>query len=191
MKRQGGFSLSYISFWKKAFDYKGISSLGEYWQPVGLHIGLAALAVVFYVMSRNDLEWAKIPFWILTAFLVISFVPFTALTVRRLRDTGMSGLWALLLLFVGAGTCVVLCLCAAGSSILPWNNVPVNVYGPPPWMESTDFDPSQNEPVDVYGPPEWFDRGEEDTEETLPFDPTRNLEEPLYGAPDWPTTSDH
>ena len=199
MKRETSFSSSYSAFWKKIFDYKGTSSLREYWQPVGLHIGLCVLAVIFYVLSRNESEWFRIPFWILTVYLVISFVPFVALTVRRLRDTGMSGLWALLLLFVGAGTCVVLCLCAAGSSFLPWNNRPVNVYGPPEWFQTSAFDPANNEPIDVYGPPS-FDPSEtesddfnasssEDTEEETStekeFDATENIPAPVYGPPEW------
>ena len=143
------FASSYASFWKNGFNYKGISTLQDYWQPVGLHIGLAALAVFFYVLSLNGSGWAKIPFRILAAFLIISFVPFVALSVRRLRDSGMSGLWALLLLFVGAGTCVVLCLCAAGSSILPRNNDPAGGNGPSDPLETNAFDTANNEKAGV------------------------------------------
>ncbi len=149
MNGSSGFASSYISFWKRALEYKGLSTLREYWQPVGLNIGLAALAVFFYVLSLNGSGWAKIPFWVLTAYLIVSFVPFVALTVRRLRDTGMSGLWALLLLFVGAGTCVVLCLCAAGSSVLPSSKEPDLTNDSPDPLETNAFDPANAGPSGV------------------------------------------
>lgn len=186
------FSASYRAFWKRIFDYKGSSSLREYWQPVGLHLGLSLAALILWLLyqNNNELRWLSIPFWILLAFLIVSLVPFVSLTVRRLRDTGMSGLWALLLLFVGAGTCVVLALCAGGSGFFPGQNRPVNVYGPPEWFEGTTaFDPSQNEPVDVYGPPEWFDGTKEEEPGSVPetpdFDPENNEPVAVYGPPEW------
>lgn len=165
MDNKPGFGRAYIEFWKRSFDYRGTSSLREYWMPVGLHLGLTALLVLFYLLKWN------IPFWILLIYLLLSVIPFVALTVRRLRDTGLSGLWALLLLFVGAGTCVVLALCAAGSGFLPGENRPVNLYGPPPI--ETAFDPSEMPVEDIYGPPP--------SEEA--FDPTKETAAQLYGPP--------
>ena len=95
MDNKPGFGRAYTDFWKRSFDYRGACSLREYWMPVGLHLGLTALLVLFYLLKWN------IPFWILLIYLLLSLIPFVALTVRRLRDTGLSGLWALLLLFVG------------------------------------------------------------------------------------------
>ena len=185
MDNKPGFGRAYTDFWKRSFDYRGACSLREYWMPVGLHLGLTALLVLFYLLKWN------IPFWILLIYLLLSLIPFVALTVRRLRDTGLSGLWALLLLFVGAGTCVVLALCAAGSGFLPGENRPVNLYGPPPI--ETAFDPSEMPGEDISGPPpseETFDPTKETaaqlygpppSEET--FDPTKETAAPLYGPP--------
>ena len=206
-----GFGKTYIDFWKRSIDYKGTSDRREFWLPVGLHIALTAAAIVLWLICRDndDLNWLSIPFWILLVFLFVTLIPFVAVTVRRLRDTGLSGLWAFLLLFVGAGTFVVLALCAGSSGFYPGNNRPVNVYGPPPWYDVTTvpeplygtpawdetdpaektpaFDPSRNEPVDVYGPPEWF--GTKDTEdpavETPDFDPANNEPVAVYGPPEW------
>ena len=150
MDSRPGFGKAYIDFWKRSFDYQGVSSLREYWIPVGLHLALTVLAAAYYVLGDRS-DWPGLPFWILIGFLILGLVPFLALTVRRLRDTGMSGLWALLLLFVGAGTCVVLALCAAGSGFLPETERPVSLYGPPP-VEST-FDPQETTPAPLYGPP--------------------------------------
>ena len=171
MDKKPGIGRVYIDFWKRSFDYKGVSSLRDYWIPVGLHLGLTALAAAIFVIGNANF-WPSLPFWILTGFLILGLIPFVALTVRRLRDTGLSGLWALLLLFVGAGTCVVLALCAAGSGFLPEIERPVNLYGPPP-VETT-FDPQDMTVEDIYGPPPT-----EDTD----IDPTTETPAPLYGPP--------
>ena len=197
----------YRDFWKRAFDYRGVSNRREYWIPVGIHMGLTVLLVIYYVLVKTNGWGNSLPFWILLIFLLITVIPFIALTVRRLKDTGMSGFWAFLLLFVGAGTCIVLALCAAGSGYYPGMDEPVNLYGPPPF-ESIDptreipaplygpppfesetvpetFDPSDNSNVDVYGPPEWFEpsRQQLETDDIKPLDPSKNIADPLYGPP--------
>lgn len=172
MEKRADFGSVYKDFWKRAFDFSGVSSLREYWLPVGLHLGLLLFALVWYLFFKEKNDFT-IPFWIVIIYLVIAIVPFVALTVRRLRDTGFSGLWALLLLFVGAGTCVVLALCAAGSGFIPaasvfdpQTNTAAALYGPPPIsssedsrnteaadVESSSFDPKTNTAAPLYGPP--------------------------------------
>lgn len=169
MKEKAGFLTVYKDFWKRAFDYRGLSTLREYWLPVGFHLGLSLFLVIYYLLADQN-GWSPLPFWIVLVFLLVGLIPFVALTVRRLRDTGLSGLWALLLLFVGVGTCVVMALCAAGSGFTAVLNTPVNLYGPPP-MEST-FDPESNVPDDLYGPP------------ATDFESSENVPEPLYGPPE-------
>ena len=139
----------YRDFWKRSFDYKGTSDRWEYWIPVGIHLGLMLLLIIYYLVAQ-DKGWPGFPFWIVLLFQLIAVIPFVALTVRRLKDTGMSGLWAVLLLFVGAGTCVVLAFCAADSGFTPGWNRPGALYGPPP-IES--IDPTTETPAPLYGPP--------------------------------------
>ena len=151
MENKKSFREIYKEFWARAFDFKGQSSLREYWLPVGFHIGLLIFALAYYLIVQPK-GGSALPFWIVMVYLLIALVPFIALTIRRLRDTGLSGLWALLLLFVGAGTFVVLALCAAGSGFVPFPEQAVCLYGPPP-IESTSFDPRNNTVPALYGPP--------------------------------------
>ena len=173
------FGKIYIDFWKRAFDYKGTSDRREFWLPVGFHIALIVLAVLLWLVGkdRDTLHWLNVPFWIFLVFLFLTLLPFVAVTVRRLRDTGMSGLWAFLLLFVGAGTFVVLALCAGSSGFYPGGNRPVNVYGPPPWYDETTV------PEPLYGTPSWDET--DPAAETPEFDPENNLTAPVYGSPDF------
>ena len=111
-------------------------------------------------------------------------LPYLGVTARRLHDTGRKGLWAGLLLFIGAGTVIVLLLCSSASSAFaPDFNQPAPLYGPPEWFES-DFDPASNQNVDVYGPPEWFD-GSSEEQPSEAFDPSENEPVCVYGPPEW------
>ena len=186
MQEALSFGEAYRRFWKRAFDYRGSSGREEYWIPVTFHIILLSLAVSLFFAGLY-FDFSTLPAFVILAYLAVTLVPGLSLTVRRLHDTGRKGVWAWLLLAVGAGTVIVLLLCSgAGSGFDPFGNAPVSLYGPPPW-ESDDFDPSRNENEDVYGPPEWFSREEtEEPEETSEsFDPTMNIPVLVYGPPEW------
>lgn len=178
----------YGEFWKKCFDYRSTVNARQYWVPVGVFGALCVVTLTYFLLAEYVLDCSRIPGYVLTAFLLLSLVPGVSLTVRRLRTVGKSGLLALLLLIVGVGTVVVLMLCS-GISFSPIINHPENVYGPPEWFESSEFDPSKNIQEDVYGPPEWFGDSEEETEPgTEPdnsFDPSENTPAPVYGPPEW------
>ena len=126
-------------------------------------------------------------------YLGLSLIPWIALTVRRLRATGKSGWWTLLLLFLGVGQIILLFLCTIGSGIAgaftPDLNVPTGIYGPPEML-----DPSNNQNGDVYGPPMWdpennipnTDYGPLwyiDEDDVEPYDPDVNVPVTLYGPP--------
>ena len=211
MDRKADFWSVYKAFWKKSFDFQGTATLREYWLPTALHLEILALAVVFYLVFKPE-GWglSALVFYLILVYLLIGLVPWVALTLRRIRDTGLSGLWALLLLFVGAGTFVVLALCAAGhgapspvqpsvalygpppieeSSFDPRNNTVPALYGPPP-IEESSFKPSDNMTPTLYGPPATQPQTKEkETEEesgTVPpstFAPSNNTAAPLYGPP--------
>lgn len=175
MQESLSFREAYRRFWKRTFDYRGSSGREEYWIPVTFHIILLSLAVSLFFAGLY-FDFSTLPAFVILAYLLVTLVPGISLTVRRLHDTGRKGVWAWLLLAVGAGTVIVLLLCSgAGSGFDPFGNAPVSLYGPPPW-ESDDFDPSRNETVALYGPPEWFESG---------FDPSRNENEDVYGPPEW------
>lgn len=192
MDRKADFWNVYKDFWKKSFDFQGSATLREYWLPTALHLGILALAVVFYLVFKPE-GWnlSAIVFYLILVYLLIGLLPWVALTLRRIRDTGLSGLWALLLLFVGAGTFVVLALCAAGHGAPSPVQPSVALYGPPP-IEESSFKPSDNMTPTLYGPPatqpqtkekETEAETEAETETATAFDPSNNTAAPLYGPP--------
>lgn len=174
MQEKSSFGTAYREFWKRSFDYKGTTSLRDYWMPVGFHMGLLLLALE--ILVARDKGAPTIPFWIIIAFSFISLIPFVALTVRRLRDSGLSGVWALLLLLVGAGTCIVLTLCALSSGFAPGENLLPDLYGPPP-IESTQ------EVTEASTRRETEPETESNTETGPEILPSENIAVPLYGPP--------
>lgn len=171
--------------WKRIFDYKGKSGKQEYIVPLIVHIILGLLAFALAVgtlgLSLAGVgKMVRIPLLvltgILTAYLVLSIIPWISLTVRRLHDTGKSGWWTVLLLVVGIGTVIIIMLCSIGASVTaffnPGDNEEPAVYGPPEIYE--EYDPSFNIEPDVYGPPEMFED----------YDPYVNEEVCVYGPPE-------
>ncbi|MBQ7147016.1 MAG: DUF805 domain-containing protein [Lachnospiraceae bacterium] len=147
MQKKKSFWVIYREFWTRVFDYKGTSSLRDYWLPIGLHAVLLLFVLHRYLVFREK-GGSLLLFWIVLGFLFLTLPPFVSLTVRRLRDTGLSGIWALLLLFAGAGTCVVLALCAAGSGFIPGSNLAPALYGPPPWESSMAHEESLTKEIE-------------------------------------------
>lgn len=150
---------AYLDFWRRCFDYKGVSTRREFWLPFGIHVAIAAVIVMLILIETYE---AGIVALILAAYLILSAVPFISLSVRRLHDVGKSGWWFFLWFALGIGTIFMIILAFRESVLSAFNvifNDSVSLYGPPPLdfdystTEETDFDPADNIEVDVYGPP--------------------------------------
>lgn len=205
-----GFFGSIGRLWANIFDYKGKASKREYWFPVLFSAILGSVAFLMFYLSDVLFTWDSLCWYtgmILTAYLCLSVVPFIALTVRRLHDTGRKGWWTFLLLVIGIGTLCIMMMCAgnSGSSVgiifNPLNNVQEDVYGPPEWFDS-DYDPEEATPVPVYGPPEWFQDTNTQNDNNLNTESSQNDDtnidekenryeailnsnEDVYGPPEW------
>ena len=207
MNNKESFGQTLLLFWKRIFDYKGKSSLRQFWFPVLFNALLAVPAIAslvcIHILEPVDFE-RTVLLAVAAVFLiyqVIALIPFISLTVRRLRDGGKSGWWACLITVIGIGLIIVLCLCTLQSAATPqkterrrperhhspFENVydPADneiecIYGPPEMFESDDdnFDPAENDPVCIYGPPEMFEEGENN------YDPVENEMECIYGPPE-------
>ena len=210
-RKDANFFSAQIRLWAGIFNYKGTSTRKEYWFAFLFHAILGVLAFFGMLISSaifllQDFLDASIllniihfilliPAVLIIIYLVLSIIPWIALTVRRLRDAGKSGWWTILLLFVGIGHIILLILCALGSAVagvafFTANNIQPSVYGPPEWYDPSYnqnddvygppgpdiFNPDDNETPNVYGPPEWFDDDDD-------FDPNINITEPMYGPP--------
>ena len=175
--------------WARTFDYKGVSDRREYWYPFIIQCIVALVAAGLIVASFAVPAWSLwfcLGAFALLGYLVLSILPWAALTVRRLRDAGKSGWWTLLMLVVGVGSIILMVLCTAGSTINsvssgygfnPSNNMIECVYGPPEY-----FNPSLNEEPAVYGPPEMFDPSQNELEDV--YGPPFPDEEPDYSDDD-------
>ena len=210
-RKDANFFSAQIRLWAGIFNYKGTSTRKEYWFAFLFHAILGVLAFFGMLLSSgifllqefvdesillNIIHFILlIPAVLIIIYLVLSIIPWIALTVRRLRDAGKSGWWTILLLFVGIGHIILLILCALGSAVagvafFAANNIQPSVYGPPEWYDPSYnqnddvygppgpdiFNPDDNETPAVYGPPEWFDDNDD-------FDPNINVTEPMYGPP--------
>jgi len=214
-RKDANFFSAQIRLWAGIFNYKGTSTRKEYWFAFLFHAILGILAFFGMLLSSgifllqefvdesillNIIHFILlIPAVLIIIYLVLSIIPWIALTVRRLRDAGKSGWWTILLLFVGIGHIILLILCALGSAVagvafFAANNIQPSVYGPPEWYDPSYnqnddvygppgpdiFNPDDNETptVNVYGPPEWLNDPDE-------YDPEINLNEDVYGPPEW------
>lgn len=161
----------YLAHWKRAFDYKGVSTRAEYRLPLLVTAVLALLtAALWFVWLETDSELLQTGGLVTGVLFTLHVPPMMALTVRRLRDAGRKPWLAVLSCLAGIGTIIVMLICLlAVSGYSPLHNIGQNVYGPPEY-----FDPQNNINEDIYGPPEMF--GD--------YDPGDNVTEAIYGPPE-------
>lgn len=117
---------AYISTFKKFGQFGGRSRRSEFWYANLTHFIIELILGIFVAVSiaggvltsgvmetgivdpnhmMDKLFWAIVP---VVIFEGISFVPFLALTVRRLHDSGKSGWWYLISFVPTVGTIVIL-----------------------------------------------------------------------------------
>ena len=161
----------YFTFWKRVFDYKGVSDRAEYRLPLLVTAVLALLTAALWFAGFEADSGLLLTGGLVTGVLfTLHIPPMMALTVRRLRDAGKRPWLAVLSCLAGIGTIVVMLICLlAVSGYSPLGNIHGNVYGPPEY-----FDPWNNINEDIYGPPGDLDG----------FDPEDNTETALYGPPE-------
>ena len=99
---------SYISAWKRPFDFKGKSTRKEYWQFVILNSIITVISYLFFLSAialTNDVNSSfsfaiSIPMYIISSIGLLLFFGSIwvalPLTVRRIRDVGMSWKWIFL-----------------------------------------------------------------------------------------------
>ncbi len=121
---------AYKLYWKNAFDFNGRASLTEYWYPMIWQIifsmAISVLFVVFFMgsvfsASGQGEAWMGAGIGLLgfsiivVIWEIINFIPSLSIAVRRLHDTGKSGLFMLLMFAWGIGPIVLLIFLALPS----------------------------------------------------------------------------
>ena len=101
---------SYISYWKRAFDFKGVSTRKEFW--LGAVLPNTILEVVLFIVAllasiigiaAFDSEILGILGW--TLFYLFGFgtlIPSVAISIRRTRDIGKKWYW----FFINFAPCI-------------------------------------------------------------------------------------
>lgn len=112
-----GFFRAYGRFWKKAFDFKGCTSRGEFWKAelmnfIATTTFFVVYALIIGVLSESYFFYNHpgIETVIVLVFLAGLFaptIPGIALCIRRLHDTNRSGYW-MWLICTGIGAYVLL-----------------------------------------------------------------------------------
>lgn len=108
--------------------FSGRAPRSEYWWFVFMHFIITIFAVVgdLYLFDPS-VPPSLNPFAYFTGFwLIVTFIPGLAVSIRRLHDAGYSGLWYLLN-FVPFGWIAVFIM-----MVLPSEHG-ANIYGPPPF----------------------------------------------------------
>ncbi len=122
---------NYMAMWARAFDFKGRSSVSEYWYAVlgniivtlGFSIGVGIIGGLFEGLFGVSFV-GSILIVILYLFSLASSVAGISLAVRRLHDIGLSG-WLYLISLTGIGSIVLIVLfCKEGEPANKWGANP-------------------------------------------------------------------
>lgn len=102
----------------KSFTFHGRATRSEYWAYTMTILVLFAAALA--------LDIALTTFVFAPIVMALSTIPWIALMIRRIHDTGHSGLWLGATFIPFAGTLCMLYFCFKGSQVGP------NAWGPEP-----------------------------------------------------------
>ena len=90
---------SLIDFWKRTFDYSGVTKFGKYWHLVIVDLIVYFLALIL-ALTLAPSYGTKVTLIPIGVIVTLFFgIPFISLDVRRLRDVGFSNL-GILSLFI-------------------------------------------------------------------------------------------
>ena len=85
---------AYKLFWKKAFDFKGVSTSSEFWYS---YLATTIIYVLLYIISFIGLainEWVgAIIGFVLLLFSLGIIIPSISISIRRTNDAGKAWSW--------------------------------------------------------------------------------------------------
>jgi uncharacterized membrane protein YhaH (DUF805 family) len=114
----------YLLAFKNYFSFSGRSNRSEYWYFILFHIifAIAALVLDFAISFNNGNPIA----YVYIFYILVSFIPALAVTVRRLHDIDKSGWWMFVSFIPIVGSVWMIVLMASEGTIGH------NKYGPDP-----------------------------------------------------------
>ncbi|WP_299396979.1 DUF805 domain-containing protein [uncultured Gelidibacter sp.] len=125
----------------KYVDFKGRARRTEYWMFMLFHL-LIIFVLAFLSVILEDVGMSQIGLFLLVVYVLMSFLPALALTVRRLHDTGRSG-WYYLLSFIPYVGGIIIFVFTVMDSENGTNN-----WGPNPKLANTDEINDIGKPLD-------------------------------------------
>lgn len=115
----------YLSVLKNYTKFDGRARRKEYWMFTLFHL----IAIILCVILDSALNFISYDLGLgilSTIYILATFLPALAVTIRRLHDTGRSGWWYLTAFIPFIGSFVLLGLCCIDSEVED------NKYGPNP-----------------------------------------------------------
>lgn len=90
---------AYKYYWKNAFKFRSVSTRGDFWPPTIITWSVLILLFLFirFVLGGFNHHMLIGTVWVL--WFVINLLPSVSLTIRRMRDVGVTG-WALLAVII-------------------------------------------------------------------------------------------
>ena len=80
----------YLSMWKRAFDFNGVSTRSEFW------LAFLFNAIIGVVIGIISLVSPTVSYLLSGLYGIATLIPGLSLSVRRLHDTNKSGLFLLM-----------------------------------------------------------------------------------------------
>jgi uncharacterized membrane protein YhaH (DUF805 family) len=127
----------YKDFWKRAFDFKGVTSRYDYWMTVLINT-LLMLPLEWITLFTRNSGGSVEEFTMGSLFAILIFVPNLAMMIRRFHDINKSGIYMLLGCIPLVGTFIVIIMMMFRSKHVgnPWyqaemskkNIIEVSVY---------------------------------------------------------------
>ena len=89
----------YLAALKKYATFSGRAQRKEYWYFILFQLIIFLIFLIALSLVEGITLFENIIIYLLFAYYALTFIPFLAVTIRRLHDTGSSA-WALLLRFI-------------------------------------------------------------------------------------------
>ena len=121
----------YIEVMRKYAVFSGRARRQEYWMFVLSNVIIAVVLGIIDGMADSDSEGSRST--LTTLYVLATLIPFLAVGVRRLHDTGRSGWWMLIGVIPIIGAIVLLIFIIQDSQLTD------NQYGPNPKREITAY----------------------------------------------------
>jgi uncharacterized membrane protein YhaH (DUF805 family) len=117
----------YIEVMRKYAVFSGRAQRQEYWMFVLFNVIIVLFLGIIDEMADSDFESSRST--LTTLYVLATLIPFLAVGVRRLHDTGRSGWWMLIGVIPIIGAIVLLIFIIQDSQLMD------NQYGPNPKRE--------------------------------------------------------